>query len=78
MARTRPIVTVVVPFVVGVVAAPYVKPWLRSAARASIGAGFKLRVMAAEVASDYQDLAAEEAAKQNGARETAPDASRSV
>jgi hypothetical protein len=73
MARVRPVVGVLVPFVVGVAAAPYVKPWLRSAARAGIGAGFKLRVLAAEVASDYQDLAAEEGAKQNGGSQPSAD-----
>lgn len=65
MAVAGPVVKVVVPFLVGVIAAPYAKPVLRRAARASIGASVRFRVLVAEVASDYQDIAAEEKAKQS-------------
>ena len=58
------VVKVAVPFVVGIIAAPLAKPVLRKAARASVGAGVRFRVFVAEVASDYQDIAAEERAKQ--------------
>jgi hypothetical protein len=65
MAVGGPVVKVVVPFLVGVIAAPYAKPVLRKAARASIGAGLRARVFVAEAVSDYQDIAAEEREKQS-------------
>ena len=65
MAGIRPVVIAVVPFVAGVIAAPHVKPMFRSALRASVGAGLRLRVLAEEAAADYQDLAAEARADAN-------------
>jgi hypothetical protein len=65
MAVAGPVVKVVVPFVVGIIAAPFAKPVLRKAARASIGAGLRARVLVAEVVSDYQDIAAEAKEKQS-------------
>jgi hypothetical protein len=64
VAVSRPITIVLAPFVAGIAAAPYVKPLLQRAFLASVGASIRLRTMAAEAVSDYQDLLAEQQAAQ--------------
>jgi hypothetical protein len=54
--------SIVVTFVAGIVSAPYVKPLLRMAVKASVGGAIRARRLAAGAAEELQDIVAEASA----------------
>ncbi len=53
----------VVPFCVGVVSAPFLKPLVRVAAKATVKAALQAKKLAAEAAEELQDVVAEATAE---------------
>jgi hypothetical protein len=64
MAKSRvPVKTgIVVTFVAGIVSAPYVKPALRFAIKATVGAALRAKKVAVGAAEELQDIVAEASA----------------
>lgn len=57
--------TVFVSFVVGIASAPYVKPVLRIALRASVAGAIRAKRAAARAGEEFQDIVAEATASQS-------------
>jgi Protein of unknown function (DUF5132) len=60
-----PLTGIVVTFVAGIVSAPYVKPVLRMAIRATVGGAIRARKFAASATEELQDIVAEASAAQD-------------
>lgn len=54
--------SIVVTFVAGIVSAPYVKPVLRMAIKATVGGALKAKKFAASATEELQDIVAEASA----------------
>lgn len=64
----------VVPFLAGLVVAPFVKPVLRGTIKTAVGVTLRMRVLAAEATKEVQGMAAEVAAAGASTIPTAPPA----
>lgn len=62
--------SIVVTFVAGIVSAPYVKPLLRMAVKASVGGALRAKRVAAGAAEELQDIVAEASAATGSTKNT--------
>jgi hypothetical protein len=57
---TRPVTKdFVLPFLVGLAAAPFVKPLIRGTVKTAVGVSMRMRVLAAEASQELQGMAAQ-------------------